>query len=179
MANSGPVTEQKGSLFMPTSPFALDWQSKAFDRLTVNELYDVMRLRIAAFIVEQQCCYQDADGLDISCWHLLGRTSAEIVGYLRVLRPGQRYAEASVGRLAVDKRYRGTGLGRQLAEEGLRLVNRLYPGQPLRVTAQQYLERFYESFGFVRVGEPFSEDGIPHVEMYLNDPTGSFQGAKS
>ena len=164
---------------MSSESHDIEWIAKRFDELSLLELYEVMQLRQSIFVVEQNSCYQDADGLDISCWHLLGRTSAEIVGYLRVLRPGQRYAEASVGRLAVDKRYRGTGLGRQLAEEGLRLVNRLYPGQPLRVTAQQYLERFYESFGFVRVGEPFSEDGIPHVEMYLNDPTGSFQGAKS
>ena len=147
----------------------VEWIAKRFDELSLLELYAVIQLRQSVFVVEQSCCYLDADGLDVHCWHLFGKTpSAEVVAYLRLLQPGQRYAEASVGRFAVDRRFRGSGLGKRLAEEGMRLVNRLYPGEPLRVAAQAYLEHFYETLGFVRVGEPFVEDGIPHVEMYLD-----------
>lgn len=152
---------------MPVAPFTLEWQSKAFDRLTVNELYDVMRLRMAVFVVEQQCCYQDADGLDPSCVHLLGRRpSGQLACYLRIVPPGRRYAEASIGRVVVDSRVRGSGIGRALMTRGIELTDDKYPSVGIRLSAQKYLERFYQSFGFASAGDDYVEDGIPHVEMY-------------
>jgi ElaA protein len=152
---------------MPTSPFTLEWQSKAFDRLTVIELYDVMRLRMAVFVVEQHCCYQDADGLDPSCVHLLGRLpSGQLACYLRIVPPGLRYAEPSIGRVVVDGDIRGSGIGRALMARGIELTDETYPTGDIRLSAQKYLERFYQSFGFITKGDDYLDDGIPHVEMY-------------
>jgi ElaA protein len=151
------------------TPPIVGWTTKSFEELSSFELYQMMQFRQGVFVVEQKCCYQDADGLDLSCRHLFGKTSSgELIAYLRVLAPGQKYEEPSVGRLAVDQRLRKTGLGKRLTEEGLRLVHRLYPGMGLRIVAQLYLEKFYAGYGFVSVSEPFIEDGIPHVEMYLD-----------
>ena len=152
---------------MPIAPFTLEWQSKAFDRLTVNELYDVMRLRMAVFIVEQQCCYQDADGLDPSCVHLLGRlSSGPLACYLRIAPPGLKYAEPSIGRVVVDSHFRGSGMGRALMTRGIEITEATYPTFGIRVSAQKYHERFYQSLGFISEGDDYLDDGIPHVEMY-------------
>ena len=152
---------------MPIAPFTLEWQSKAFDRLTVNELYEVMRLRMAVFVVEQQCWYQDADGLDASCVHLLGRLpSGELACYLRIVPPGLRYAEPSIGRVVVDSHFRGSGIGRALMIRGIEITEATYPAFGIRLSAQKYLERFYQSLGFISEGDDYLDDGIPHVEMY-------------
>ena len=85
--------------------------------------------------------------------------------YLRLIDPGQKFAEPSIGRVLTTTPYRGTGLGRVLMNEGLARAARAYPGQPIRIAAQQRLEAFYASLGFRTVSAPFQEDGIPHVEM--------------
>ena len=152
---------------MPIAPFILEWQSNAFDRLTLNELYEVMRLRMAVFVVEQHCCYQDADGLDASCVHLLGRLpSGELACYLRIVPPGLKYAEPSIGRVVVDSHFRGSGMGRALMTRGIEITEAAYPTFGIRLSAQKYLERFYTSLGFISEGDDYLDDGIPHVEMY-------------
>jgi ElaA protein len=152
---------------MPIDPLKLEWLTKAFDRLTVNELYDVMQLRSGVFVVEQQCCYQDADGVDKSCVHLLGRLpSGQLACCLRIVPPGHKYAEASIGRVVVSSDCRGYGIGRSLMTRGIQITEDEYPALGIRLAAQKYLERFYQSLGFTKTSDDYLEDGIPHLEMY-------------
>lgn len=145
---------------------AVTWKWLSFDDLTREELYAVMAARQSVFVVEQDCPYLDADGLDPACWHLLGLSpGGQILAYLRVLPPGLRYEEPSIGRVLTTAAGRGRGVGRALMEEGIARLRSLYPNAPIRISAQQYLEAFYASLGFRPVSEPYDEDGIPHVEM--------------
>ena len=157
---------------MTIDPPHLDWQWRSFAELTVAELYAALRLRQAVFVVEQQCPYLDADGSDHEAWHLLGWTAAgcgaeaPVLGaYARVFRPGVKYAEASIGRVITNPLVRRTGMGRALMAEAVRRCALVAPGGDVRIGAQMYLERFYESFGFARASPPYDEDGIMHIEM--------------
>jgi ElaA protein len=166
----------------------LEWRFVHYDGITRDELYDALMLRQRVFVVEQQCAFLDADGIDRYSWHLLGRQSETVVGieniqplqyiqalqkgtplvaYLRIVPPGRRFDEPSIGRVVTAPEVRRTGLGRILMEEGIRRTKELYPGRPIMLSAQRYLENFYGSLGFVVTGEPYDEDGIPHVNMLL------------
>ena len=146
-----------------------DWQTRHFDQLSGAQLYAVLALRQQVFILEQQCLYPDADGKDLGAHHLLGWRSIDgqrqLAAYLRCLAPGVSYAEVSLGRVLTAPVARGSGIGRELMAEGIALADRLYPGQPVRIGAQQHLEKFYGGFGFRTVSAPYDEDGIMHVEM--------------
>ena len=146
-----------------------DWQARHFDQLSGAQLYAVLALRQQVFILEQQCLYPDADGKDLGAHHLLGWRSIggqrQLAAYLRCLAPGVSYAEVSLGRVLTAPVTRGSGIGRELMAEGIALAGRLYPGQPVRIGAQQHLEKFYGGFGFRTVSAPYDEDGIMHVEM--------------
>lgn len=145
------------------------WQWSTFEELRVDELYSVLAKRQEVFILEQNCVYQDLDGLDRHAHHLLGwRHSAEgreLVAYLRCVPPGKKFAEPSLGRVLCAPSARGTGIGKQLLTEGIRRAELQFPGRRIRISAQQYLEAFYRGFGFQVCSEPYSEDGIAHVEM--------------
>jgi ElaA protein len=121
------------------------------------------------FIVEQNCAYLDADGIDRVSSHLLGWQEVEgrrtLVAYARLLPPKVKYAEASIGRVISHSGVRGTGVGRALMHEAIRLVEAAGWGSEIRIAAQMYLERFYESYGFSRVTDPYLEDDIWHVDM--------------
>jgi ElaA protein len=144
---------------------AVHWHWSRFEELGVHALYEVLALRQRVFILEQGP-YLDADGLDAHAWHLLGRDAeGGLVAYLRVVDPGFKYGEPSIGRVVTDKSQRGTGLGRRLVAEGVAGCDRLWPGQAVRISAQAHLQRFYGEVGFRTVGEGYLEDGIPHVEM--------------
>ena len=142
------------------------WNFAHFSELSVADLYDIMALRASVFIVEQRCAYQDPDGVDTLSHHLWCRSvSGEIAAYLRVVPPGARYDEPSLGRIVTSAAARGSGLGRAVVSEGIQRAELLYPGTALRIGAQRYLLRFYESFGFQRTGYDYDEDDIPHSEM--------------
>jgi ElaA protein len=142
------------------------FSAKPFDALTAPELYDVLALRQRVFVVEQACAYLDCDGKDRQAVHLLGRApDGALVAYARLLPPGVSFAEASIGRVVTDRAVRRAGLGRALMNEAIARASGLFGG-PLRIGAQRYLERFYAELGFVVEGEPYVEDGIPHVEMW-------------
>ena len=160
------------------------WRFAPFAELTPREVHDLYQARAAAFVVEQDCVFQDVDGVDPECWHLLGyatealgprlsggdeaRTSAEaprLVAYARLLPAGVKFAEPSIGRVVTTMPVRGTGLGRELMLEALRRAEKLWPGQPIRIGAQSRLERFYVALGFVTASAPYDEDGIEHIEM--------------
>lgn len=153
----------------PTIP-TVDWRCVPYAALTLDELYLLLQLRQRVFIVEQTCPYLDTDGSDHEAWHLLGWTrdadGRRILGaYARLFRPGIKFAEASIGRVVTNPAVRRSGLGRALMREAIARVQDLAPGAPVRIGAQRYLERFYESFGFRVASEPYDEDGIAHVEM--------------
>jgi ElaA protein len=144
--------------------FVFDWLP--FDRLSGREVHDVLQLRSRVFVVEQTCPFLDADGLDLVSWHGLGRDEAGVlVVTARLVPPGLKYEEPSIGRVASAPEVRRTGAGRALMSSAIAQTQRLWPGQPIRLGAQRYLEKFYGSFGFTGVGEPYDEDGIAHIEM--------------
>ncbi len=148
----------------------LQWQWSSFSELTVYELYTILMLRQQVFIVEQQCPYMDADGKDLLSFHLLGwQTQPEqkqkLVAYLRVVPPQLAHPEMSMGRILVAPKVRNQGIGKKLMEEAIRKIAANFGVVPIRISAQQYLKKFYEGFGFRQVGEPFDEDGILHIEM--------------
>lgn len=148
----------------------MNWHWSRFDSLGVRALYDALALRCQVFIVEQGP-YLDPDGLDPHAWHLLGRDGAGVLNaYLRVVDPGLKYEEPSIGRVAVAAESRGRSLGRALMEEGIARCERAWPGRAIRISAQARLQRFYRSLGFELVGGEYLEDGIPHIEMLRRCP---------
>ncbi|MFT3663840.1 GNAT family N-acetyltransferase [Piscinibacter sp.] len=154
-----------------SNPSEIHWRCSAFERLSVAELDAIYRARQQVFVVEQNCPYLDADGVDPSCWHLAAWPAAstaspgEPLAYARLVAPGVKYAEASIGRVITSAAARGTGLGRELVRRAVAEAEALFPGGGLRISAQAHLARFYGGFGFASVGEEYLEDNIPHIEM--------------
>ena len=145
----------------------LHWRFARFDELSRSEIHDVFQARLAVFVVEQRCPFQDVDGLDPACWHLIGRKQSEspLLAYCRLVPPGVKYDEPSIGRVLTTAQGRRAGLGRELMREALARTDALWPARILRIGAQQYLEGFYGEFGFARASEPYDEDGIMHIDM--------------
>lgn len=144
----------------------ISWSCQPFAQLNLQSLYEIMQLRQSVFVVEQDCPYLDADGIDQQSLHVSGHQDGQLVTYLRLVAPGVKYAEPSLGRVITSQRVRGTGAGHVLLQVGLREHKRLYPGCDNRISAQAHLQGFYETAGFVRISEqPYLEDNIPHIEM--------------
>lgn len=142
------------------------WSSKWFDELSTSDLYRILQLRSAVFVVEQNCVYQDIDGLDLSCLHLFqSDEKGNVVAYARIIPPGRLYEEVSIGRVVNDTQSRGKGLGRELMIRSMEICRQYYPNVPIKIMAQSYLMKFYQSLGFQVVSEEFLEDGIPHHYM--------------
>src|SRR5215831_1573531 len=145
------------------------WQWARLEGLAPGELYAVLAARQQVFTVEQHCAFQDADGFDFAAWHLLGWTTDTaapvLAAYMRVLDPGTKYAEVSIGRVLTTAAHRGLGLGRTLMVEGLAHCDVAWPGTSIRIAAQQRLERFYASLAFRPISDPYLEDDIVHVDM--------------
>ncbi|HTP47559.1 MAG TPA: GNAT family N-acetyltransferase [Casimicrobiaceae bacterium] len=152
------------------------WQWKRFAELQPDELYTLLAARAEVFVLEQACAFVDLDGLDRFAWHLLGWVEREgvrsLAAYLRLIEPGRKYAEPSIGRVLTIAAFRHTGLGRAAMHEGLTRSAALYPGRAVRIGAQQRLEKFYEQIGFRTVSAPYEEDGIAHVEMLRRSDSG-------
>jgi ElaA protein len=146
-----------------------EWQYCSFSELSNEALYAVLAARQNVFILEQQCFYADFDGLDLQAHHVLAWVDIDgqrqLGAYLRVLAPGVKYTEMSLGRVLTTKAARGGGIGRELLAQGIACAERLHPGHRIRIGAQRYLERFYQGFGFKTITEPYDEDGIMHVDM--------------
>ncbi len=141
---------------------ARSWHDREFAELGVRELYAITALRERVFVVEQQCAYLDADGVDPQCRHLWAEDEARTIhAYCRLVPAGVKFAEVSIGRVITAPEARGIGLGRELMQRALAAVGAV----PVRIGAQAHLERFYGELGFVRASAPYDEDGIPHIEM--------------
>ena len=144
----------------------MDWRWIDWAHITPDELYDALKLRQDVFISEQNCIYPDMDDKDQHSLHLLARNdTGTLTACLRIVPPGVRYVEPSIGRLVVRPSARRRGLAREMMLEAIKKCAELYPRRTVRIQAQQYLEAFYKSLGFVTVTPPYDEDGIMHVEM--------------
>ncbi len=153
---------------MITSLPMLTWSCTEWSSLARDDLYDALTLRQTVFVVEQTCAYLDCDGRDRQAFHLFGRKpehAAPLLAYARILPPGVAYDEVSIGRVVTHPCARHEGYGRALVEEALRHVDAIFGPTPIRIGAQQYLERFYRDFGFLVIGDAYLEDGIPHLPM--------------
>jgi ElaA protein len=152
---------------MSVESASLTWRWCRFEELSVFELQAIYMARQQVFVVEQACAYLDADGLDETSWHLAAWSPGHQVplAYARVVHPGQKYAEPSIGRVTTTAAARGTGLGRELMRRAIECCTEAFPGQGIRISAQTRLESFYAGLGFVAAGSPYLEDGIPHTEM--------------
>jgi ElaA protein len=142
-----------------------NWYYKVFEELTPHELYAIMHLRSEVFVVEQNCPYLDPDGKDLSSWHLMGWDGNKLVAYARLLPAGLAFTEVSIGRVVSSPAYRGKGAGKELMTTAIKTCKDLFGEQPIRIGAQLYLQKFYESLGFVQVSEMYLDDDIPHIEM--------------
>ena len=143
------------------------FRCKPFSELNVDELYEIMALRQEVFVVEQDCPYLDADGKDQHAWHLMGFDKNDtLIAYARIVPPGISYENyVSIGRIVSSPSVRGKGTGKKLMEASLDAVKKLFNNQPIKISAQCYLIRFYESFGFKTTGTEYLEDNIPHIAM--------------
>jgi ElaA protein len=147
----------------------LTWQFARFDGLPIRDWYAASTERIDVFVIEQNCPFQDNDGADLHSWHLLGwdvkGEARSLAAYCRIVDPGVKFSEPSIGRVVTPRATRTKGYGKLLMAEAVRRHENLYPGLANRIGAQQRLEQFYRGFGFATVSDMYIEDGIPHVEM--------------
>jgi ElaA protein len=144
----------------------MQWIVKTFEELTTTELYALLRLRSEVFVVEQNCVFQDMDNSDQRALHVLGYDAdQELVAYTRLFSPGIKYDMASIGRVVTSKKARGSGAGRELMVYSIVTVEERFGKVPIKIGAQQYLQKFYTSLGFVQSSEMYLEDEIPHIEM--------------
>ncbi len=148
-----------------------EWKVKRFDDLSTRELYDLLRLRTDIFVVEQECPYPELDGKDthgetIHVWQY--GPDMNIAAYLRILAPGISYPGVGLGRVAVHKEFRGTGLAHEMIDKAIELAGMSWPGVKIEIGAQEYLTGFYKSHGFRVTSAPYLEDNIPHIDMTLN-----------
>ena len=152
---------------MNDSAVQIRWRWCRFDELGVHELQNIYMARQQVFVLEQACAYLDADGVDEQAFHLAAWSNRqrEPLAYARIVHPGVKYIEPSIGRVITTAAARGTGLGRELVRRAVEHAVAVFPGQAIRISAQARLERFYADFGFAPVGTPYLEDGIPHLEM--------------
>lgn len=135
------------------------------EQLSAIQFHEIIGARERVFIVEQNCPYPDADDYDFACWHLIGKVDGRLAAYLRIVDPGHKYAEASIGRVLTVSAFRGMGMGKLLLDEAIAGLAKHYPGQAIRISAQAYLLDFYTGYGFNAIGDGYLEDNIPHIEM--------------
>lgn len=146
----------------------ITWTTKHFKDLTVDEYFEILHLRTAIFVVEQDCPYQEVDEKDRKSFHLFGRNQrGDVIATSRILPKGVSYDELSIGRVALKENARGKGIADEMMEETFLFIKNEFGKEPVRISAQEYLINFYGRHGFKQVGEGYLEDNIPHVEMLL------------
>lgn len=143
------------------------WQDLHHTELSVTDLYSVLALRNAVFIVEQNCPYQDIDGDDLTGEnrHLLGWRDGSLVAYARILKSDNELEPVVIGRVVISPSARGEKLGYRLMEQAMASCQQHWPQQAIYLGAQAHLQAFYAHFGFRPVTDVYEEDGIPHVGM--------------
>lgn len=143
----------------------LHFKWSRLETLTALELYEIIKARESVFVVEQQCAYLEADGLDLHSWHLSVLLDGALAGYARVVEPDFKFTEPSIGRVMTLGQFRHLKIGRALMTEAVAFTEKTFPGQGIRIGAQAHLQKFYESLGFQTVSDVYDDDGIPHLDM--------------
>ena len=138
---------------------------KVYQDLEIDELYAMMALRAAVFVVEQNCVYQDLDYKDQKALHVMGWINGKLVAYTRLFGPGDYFDQASIGRVIVSMDQRGHNYGHQIMSASINAITQHYKTDRIDISAQTYLEQFYTAHGFLPSGEEYLEDGIPHIKM--------------
>ena len=138
---------------------------KKFSELSIEELYQILRLRSEVFVVEQDCVYQDLDNKDQISVHIFIKEKNEIVAYTRIFKSGDYYKNPSIGRVVVSKKNRGKELGKKIMISSIDYIQENLKGDKIELSAQKYLDKFYKDLGFYKIGEDYLEDGIPHQRM--------------
>ncbi len=138
---------------------------KSFSELSTNELYEILQLRSEVFVVEQDCVYQDIDFKDQKALHVIGLKNNKIIAYTRIFKPGDYFEKASIGRVVVKKNERINKYGYQIMKASIEAISTFFNETEIKISAQKYLKKFYESLGFNMIGEEYLEDGIPHIGM--------------
>ena len=144
----------------------IDWKIKTFSELTTTELYEIIKARVNVFVVEQDCPYPDLDDYDQKAIHLWAEKEGEVLAYCRIFDKGIKYPETSIGRVVTTENGRGTGLGKQLISYAIDVIENRLRTTEVRISAQDYLLKFYSGFGFVDTGKKYLEDNITHTEMF-------------
>lgn len=144
---------------------AIIWKIKPFNELSLLELYSVLKLRSIVFVVEQNCVYQDIDGKDQKALHLIGEYNNEIMAYARLFKSGDYFENASIGRVVIHPDARDKKFGHEMMKQAIAGIETNFKENKITISAQLYLQKFYESHGFIVQGETYLEDDIPHVEM--------------
>ncbi|WP_053979283.1 GNAT family N-acetyltransferase [Marinagarivorans algicola] len=143
----------------------LQFKWSRLEVLSALEAFEIIKAREAVFVVEQQCAYQEADEMDLASWHLMVTLNHTLVAYARVVDPGIKYKQPSIGRVMTVKKFRKLAIGRSLMLEAIRFTEQTFSGQGIKIGAQVYLKNFYASLGFEAVSEQYDEDGIAHIDM--------------
>jgi ElaA protein len=143
----------------------MNLEIKNFDELTGREVYEILKIRSEIFVVEQNCIYNDVDAKDIESIHIMIKEDDKIMSYIRVIKPGVSYDNASIGRVLVAFEGRRKGLARKIVQEGIDYIINNWDEEKITIGAQDYLKDFYKSLGFEPISEVYLDDGIPHLDM--------------
>ncbi|MFT4930077.1 MAG: ElaA protein [Phenylobacterium sp.] len=146
----------------------MQWFTKTFDQLDINQLYEILKLRVDVFVVEQTCYYPELDDLDRheEARHVFAYEGGQLIGYLRCLAPGQVYDnDSAIGRVVIATPARGRNLGHELIQQGIIACENSWPEHNIHMSAQEHLQKYYLQHGFKTVSEPYLEDDIPHISM--------------
>ncbi|BES73381.1 GNAT family N-acetyltransferase [Marinobacter nanhaiticus D15-8W] len=143
----------------------LNFRWSRLEDMSSLELFEIIKAREAVFVVEQQCAYQETDDMDLQSWHLSASVDGQLAAYVRVVDPGIKYEQPSIGRVMTVSKFRNLRIGRSLMDEAIRFTEEKYPSTGIKIGAQVYLRKFYESLGFEPASESYDEDGIPHIDM--------------
>ena len=144
----------------------LRWVTKTFAELTVDELYDVLRLRSEVFVVEQKCIFLDIDNNDRKAFHTIGFIGDEVIATTRLFDKDIMYdGYQSIGRVVSASKHRGLGIGKALMQYSISECERLFGKGPIKIGAQLYLKKFYNEQGFEQSGDVYLEDDIDHIPM--------------
>lgn len=147
---------------------SIEWKIKRFEALSVQELYQLLKLRSEVFVVEQNCVYLDIDDKDQKAIHLFGEIEGRIIAYVRIFKPNDYFENASIGRVVTHPDFRALKIGHELMQQAVNAIEEYFGEKQITISAQLYLKKFYESHGFTQTSEMYLEDDIPHIEMKRN-----------
>lgn len=146
----------------------VEWKIKRFETLTIEELYQLLKLRSEVFVVEQNCVYLDIDDKDQKALHLFGIHNRKMVAYARLFNKNDYFENASIGRVVSHPDFRAKKIGHELMKQAVEAIENHFGENQITISAQLYLKKFYERHGFIQTSEMYLEDDIPHIEMKRN-----------